>query len=171
MIRLLGAGMIVLSSACVGFGAASGVRRQCAQLEGFLWALDAMKSEMSCRLTPLAELFGALGACPQPDVGAFFTAAGRELTTPPGCSLPVSFKRALNAAPELKIGQQGVQALYALAVNLGKFDLQAQLTAIDACAGRISAALKTLQEQKRARCRSYETIAICAGLALAVVLL
>lgn len=53
MLRLLGAALVTLSASLVGFGFARGVRRQCAQLEGLLWALDFMQSELSSRLTPL----------------------------------------------------------------------------------------------------------------------
>ena len=60
MLRLLGAALVTLSASLVGFGFARGVRRQCAQLEGLLWALDFMQSELSSRLTPLTQLFSML---------------------------------------------------------------------------------------------------------------
>ena len=46
MIRMIGAALVVLSSGAVGFGFARAVKLQCAQLEGLLWALDTMQSEM-----------------------------------------------------------------------------------------------------------------------------
>ncbi len=46
MLRLLGAALVTLSASLVGFGFARGVRRQCAQLEGLLWALDFMQAEL-----------------------------------------------------------------------------------------------------------------------------
>lgn len=71
MIRMIGAALVVLSSGAVGFGFARAVKLQCTQLEGLLWALDTMQSEMSARLTPLAQLFSGLSACRQKDVAAF----------------------------------------------------------------------------------------------------
>lgn len=56
-------------------------------------------------------------------------------------------------------------------MGLGRFDLESQLAAIERAKGSITSVLLQLQAQKRARCRSYETIGICAGLALAVILL
>ena len=167
MLRLLGAALVTLSASLVGFGFARGVRRQCAQLEGLLWALDFMQSELSSRLTPLPQLFSALSACRQKDVALFFEAAGRALSVPPGCTVPVSFKRGFQASP----GQEAVQTLYGLSMGLGRFDLESQLAAIERAKGSITSVLLQLQAQKRARCRSYETIGICAGLALAVILL
>lgn len=171
MIRLIGAGLVVLASGSVGFGCARAVSVQCAQLEGLLWALDTMQSEISCRLTPLGEVFEKLSMCRQRDVAAFFRAAGQALLKPPGCTLPVSFQRGFSTAPELRPGQESVQALYDLAMQLGRFELEAQLAAIEAARRRLTDALLRLSGQKRERCRSYGTLGLCAGLALAVILL
>ena len=54
MIRLIGAALVVLSSGAVGFGFARAVKLQCAQLEGLLWALDTMQSDMLGGVTSLA---------------------------------------------------------------------------------------------------------------------
>ena len=112
-----------------------------------------------------------LSACRQRDVALFFEAAGRALSVPPGCTVPVSFKRGFQASPGLSPGQEAVQTLYGLSTALGRFDLESQLAAIERAKGSITSVLLQLQAQKRARCRSYETIGICAGLALAVILL
>ena len=171
MIRIIGAGLVVLSASAVGFGFARAVRLQCAQLEGLLWALEFMKSEMSAHLTPLPGIFGMLGSCRQKDVALFFTAAADALGTPPGCTLPVSFKRGFEASQSFRPGETAVQTLYALSAGLGRFDLESQLAAIEQAKGHITRALLNLQAQKPGRCRSYETIGVCAGLALAVILL
>ena len=84
MLRLLGAALVTVSASFAGFGFARGVRRQCAQLEGLLWALDFMQAELSARLTPLPQLFSMLSSCRQTDVAAFFGVAGRALSVPPG---------------------------------------------------------------------------------------
>ena len=112
-----------------------------------------------------------LSACRQRDVALFFEAAGRALSVPPGCTVPVSFKRGFQASSNFAPGQDAAQALYGLSMGLGRFDLESQLAAIERAKGSITSVLLQLQAQKRARCRSYETIGICAGLALAVILL
>ena len=171
MIRMIGAALVVLSSGTVGFGFARAVKLQCAQLEGLLWALDTMQSEMSARLTPLAQLFSGLSACRQKDVAAFFAEAGRARSAQPYCAVPGCFNRGFQQAKGFRPGDEGVHALYGLSLNLGRFDLESQLAAIERTKESVTAALLALQGQKRARCRSYETIGICAGLALAVMLL
>ena len=101
----------------------------------------------------------------------FFAEAGRALSAQPYCTVPVCFKRGFQQAKGFRPGDESVQALYGLSLNLGRFDLESQLAAIERTKASVTAALLALQGQKRARCRSYETIGICAGLALAVMLL
>lgn len=171
MIRMIGAALVVLSSGAVGFGFARAVKLQCAQLEGLLWALDTMQSEMSARLTRWRSFSRG------------FAPAGRRMSRlflrkPEGRCLRsltarcrVCFKRGFQQARGFRPGDESVQALYGLSLNLGRFDLESQLAAIERTKASVTAALLALQGQKRARCRSYETIGICAGLALAVMLL
>mgnify|MGYP004655232237 CR=1 FL=1 len=78
MIKLLGTAMIVLGSGSAGFGFARAVRAQLRQLNALLAALEAMKGEIEYRLTPLPELFAALGEGTEPVTAAFF----REVYVP-----------------------------------------------------------------------------------------
>ena len=70
MIKLLGTAMIVLGSGSAGFGFARAVRAQLRQLNALLAALEAMKGEIEYRLTPLPELFAALGEGTEPVTAA-----------------------------------------------------------------------------------------------------
>ena len=78
MIKLLGTAMIVLGSGSAGFGFARAVRAQLRQLNALLAALEAMKGEIEYRLTPLPELFAALGEGTEPVTAAFFRGCARS---------------------------------------------------------------------------------------------
>ena len=171
MIRLFGASLVVLAASAAGFGFAKNVRLQCAQLDALSWALETMAGEMSARLTPLPEIFLLLGSGAQKDVSLFFKTAAMALMTPPGCTVPVAFKRGFAAAMNFRPGEQAVQALYALSAGLGRFELERQLAAIEQAKAAVTRALLSLQAQKQVRTRCYGTIGVCAGLALAVILL
>ena len=54
---------------------------------------------------------------------------------------------------------------------MGRFDAAGQARSVALAADRLRLMLAELEAGKRARCRSYRTIGICAGLALAVILL
>ena len=107
MIKLLGTAMIVLGSGSAGFGFARAVRAQLRQLNALLAALEAMKGEIEYRLTPLPELFAALGEGTEPVTAAFFR----------GCAAMMEADRALPPAgchrlpgPALRKGSDGGDA-------------------------------------------------------------
>ena len=141
----------------------------CAARRAFVGARYDAERNVGAAYSAGAAFLGAFRR--QKDVAAFFAEAGRALSAQPYCTVPVCFKRGFQQAKGFRPGDESVQALYGLSLNLGRFDLESQLAAIERTKASVTAALLALQGQKRARCRSYETIGICAGLALAVMLL
>ena len=79
--------------------------------------------------------------------------------------------RAMEQTTSLHWSARTRETVRNLAFSLGKFDLGGQVRAIELAQERLRAELAEVQAGSRARCRSYETIGICAGLALAVILL
>lgn len=171
MLKLLGTVFVVAASAFVGFGFAANVRSQAQQLEALLGAMDYMKSEISCRLTPLPELFYLLSRSGGKAVGAFFGRCAALLTQNPGASLQGVFLEAMKQTPQLAFSKQTRQTLLELALQLGKFDAAGTAGALDLASARLRHELQILDAHRRERCRSYETLGICTGLALAVILL
>lgn len=54
---------------------------------------------------------------------------------------------------------------------LGRYDAQEQTLALQALIGRVEESIRQLQLGKADRCRSYEVLGVCAGCALAIILL
>ena len=169
--KLLGILVIVVAASAAGFGFAAEVRAQIRQLTALITALDYMKSEMECNLTPLPQLFAALGQQGERTIAALFARCGDAMLG--NASLPPqqALRDALTQTRGLRLSGQTRQSLESLGLSLGKFDLGGQSRAVDLAKARLQAELDTLLAGSRARCRSYETIGICAGLALAVILL
>ena len=171
MIKLLGKAMIVLGSGSAGFGFARAVRAQLRQLNALLAALEAMKGEIEYRLTPLPELFAALGEGTEPVTAAFFRGCAAMMEADRALPPQLVLGRAMEQTTSLQWSARTRETVRNLAFSLGKFDLGGQVRAIELAQERLRAELAEVQAGSRARCRSYETIGICAGLALAVILL
>ena len=171
MIKLLGTAMIVLGSGSAGFGFARAVRAQLRQLNALLAALEAMKGEIEYRLTPLGALCAALSHGDEPETAAFFGACAAQMEADRCLPPQLAIQRAMEQAQGLKWSARTRETVRNLAFSLGKFDLGGQVRAIELAQERLRAELAEVQAGSRARCRSYETIGICAGLALAVILL
>lgn len=61
--------------------------------------------------------------------------------------------------------------LLVLGRTLGRFDLEGQLKGIDGISREAAAELDRLTKNQDARLRSYQTLGLCAGAALAILLL
>lgn len=172
MLKGIGALCIVLSTSFVGFGFAGGVRRQARQLTAVLEALGYLKGEIMYRRTPLAQVLALLpAAVSDAAVGAFFRSCARQMQTDRTRSVQSAMRAALSDTPQLALSQAAQQTLLTLGASLGQFDLDGQCRAIELASARLEAQLSRLEQGRGARCRSYVTIGICAGLAVAVILL
>ena len=151
---------------------ASGRRRRLSfLLHALLAALEAMKGEIEYRLTPLPELFAALGEGTEPVTAAFFRGCAAMMEADRALPPQLVLGRAMEQTTSLQWSARTRETVRNLAFSLGKFDLGGQVRAIELAQERLRAELAEVQAGSRARCRSYETIGICAGLALAVILL
>ena len=54
---------------------------------------------------------------------------------------------------------------------LGKYDLDGNLQALDLALGRLREEARQLQGSAAARCKTYVTLGVCTGLAVAVILI
>lgn len=172
MLKMLGAACVVFSASAVGFGFSGNVRRQCAQLTALMEALTYLKSEMLYRRTPLPQALGMLAErSSDAAIGGLFAIAAEKLEESCTLSVHAAFRTALGAADRLALSTQVQQTLLSLSLSLGQLDMDGQERALELASERLSAQLRLLEQGRSARCRSYTTIGICAGMALAVILL
>ena len=117
-----------------------------------------------------AELLAQAGAQTEGAVGAVFSRCAAELRRRTS-TVQFAMQTALSHTPGLALPQSAQRALLALSASLGKFDVDGQCRAIDLAAACVGEALEDVEQASRARCRSYRTLGVCAGLAIAVILL
>lgn len=77
MLKLIGLSLILAASGAVGAGLAGTVRRQQAQTLALIDALLRIRHELQYRLTPLPEIFAALGGSRNREIAEFFRALRR----------------------------------------------------------------------------------------------
>lgn len=164
-------GAILIIAGCGGFGfsMAASHHREEAVLRQLISALDYMVCELRYRMTPLPDLMIQSSRERKGVVGHFLrklgeTLADRKFSVPGEC-----IQQLMPEFPELSDITR--QQLLMLGESLGKFDLDGQLSGMEAV--RISSrnALKGLEKTRETRLRSYQTLSLCAGAALAVLLI
>ena len=144
----------------MGLGLARTVRRQQAQTLAFIDAVLRIRHELQYRLTPLPDVFLALQESREAAVAAFFSGLACSLSAADTC--PVGYA----CIPA------GVRtALMSLFDTLGKYDLDGNLQALDLALRRLREEARQLQGSAAARCKTYVTLGVCTGLAVAVILI
>lgn len=165
--KWIGAVLVIVGCGGFGFAMAAAHRREVQLLRQLHRGLQFMESELKYRLTPLPELCRQTGKEMGGVLRQIFFILARELDSrtlpdPGDCmawaikstreNLPVSLRRLLT-----RLGR-----------SLGRFDLSGQLRGLEALSAACEEELSQLNQNKDIRLRNYQTLGLCAGVALAI---
>ena len=170
MIKLLGAALIIASASSVGIRMALSVRQEEQSLRQLVRVLELMRCEIQSCLTPTKALCEkAAGICRGTMQDIFLAIAQRiELQE------DVDVGRIMEAVLVRygsKLPISCICRLQELGEILGVYELQEQTQALEALIGRVNGSVDELRSCRADRCRSYEVMGVCAGCALAIILL
>ena len=165
-IRILGAILVILGCGSFGFLVAAAHRREEQVLHQLLTALDYMQCELQYRLTPLPDLCRQAAANHRGTVRTVFYALAAELED----QISPDVERCMNAvlARVKDVPKLTREAMMELGHSLGRFDLEGQLTGLEVARQACRKGLEELRKDKPVRLRSYQTLGLCAGAALAI---
>ena len=167
--RWIGAILIITGCTGCGYSIAAGKRREERLLWQLLRILQFMESELQYRLTPLSELCHLAAKQESGPLRTVFLNLNRELTWQKLPDAGSCMSAALQKSGELPGRLR--RLLVQLGHTLGRFDLAGQLQGIQAVRKRCEEALASLGKNREERLRSYQTLGVCAGAALAILLL
>ena len=161
-------GAILVIAGCGGFGfsMAASHKREEKQLRQLIGILQYMECELQYRLTPLPELCRQTGKEASGMLRDVFLNLARELdwqVSPDACiCMTAALKRSRDIPSRLR------KLLLQLGHSLGRFDLSGQLRGLQAVQAACEEELKKLGKDRDSRLRSYQTLGLCAGAALAI---
>ena len=166
--RILGA--VLILAGCGGFGMliCFTYKKEEDMLRQLIRALELIESELQFRLTPLPELCRLAGNGCYGKIGRYFRQMGEELDkqiAPDVRNCAAAARNTIEPIPELVD-----KALVLLISTLGQFDVQGQLRGLEATKNHCRAALEDLGQNRDMRLRSYQTLGLCAGAALVILL-
>ena len=168
MIRLIGACCIFAGCGSFGFSMAAASRREEAELRRLLAALEYMSCELSYRMTPLSALCRGAAGGSGGTVRAFLTELARELDKQIAPDVQVCVYDVLNRLQPPGLLRRQMQELGA---TLGRFDLPGQLRGLEGAIRSTEEALRRIRDGAADRRRSYQTLGLCAGAAMAILFL
>ncbi len=168
-VKWVGAILVVLGCGSFGCIMAISYRRKEALLGQFIRALEYMRCELSYRLTPLPQLCRNAANAVTGPVQVLFSRLAAELDAQVAPDAALCMDAALTEFPGLPADV--LEQIHDLGQTLGQFDLPGQLHGLELCAQEARQKLSALRENRTNRLRSYQTLGLCAGAALAILLL
>lgn len=165
-IKWIGAILIISGCSMVGFSMAAGYRREEKALRQLIAALDYMACELQYRMTPLPELCRTAGAENSGVIRQVLINLASELES----QISPDVASCMNAATVLAedLPKRVREAFRIMGASLGRFDMDGQLKGLEGVRSYCRRELEGMSSNRDTRLRSYQTLGICAGAALAI---
>lgn len=161
--------MIIASCGGTGFSIASAARKEESQLQQLICAIQYMRSELQFRLTPLPQLCRQTGKQCRGTIGRLFDALAEELENQLLPEASDCMRAALNTVDDLPRRIRSI--CLQLGASLGQLDLNGQLLGLDQAFHSCQKIQKQMESNKEQRLRSYQTLGLCTGAALVILLM
>ena len=165
-LKIIGIILVVTGCGSVGFRIAANHRYQEHLLQQLIGILDYMECELQYRLTPLPELCRQVVQEFQSPLRNIFNELALEMDTQITPDVKHCMSAALDKSKNVPTTVQ--QELILLGNSIGRFDLDGQLKGLEAVRQDCRRNLEILGNNQEARLRSYQTLGLCAGAALAI---
>lgn len=167
--RWIGAVLVFACCGYFGFSMAMSYRREEKTLRQLIAAIDYMECELQYRLTPLPLLLKQAAKQTGGTVKAVLAALSMELEEQISPEVSCCMESVLCKLRD--ISECSLETFRVLGQGLGRFDLQGQLKELDSARTFCSEHLSALLSNQDVRLRSYQTLGLCAGAAIAILLL
>ncbi len=168
-LRYIGAILIFISCGAVGFIMAANYRREERCLSRMVQILDHMQCELEYRLTPLPQLCTLVSQQETGCLHKVFASLVQELESQIAPDVATCMQAALSGIKDIPTATR--QTLTALGSCLGKYDLSGQINEIKSVKQNAQSILDKIRSHQDLRLRSYQTLGLCIGAGLAILLL
>ena len=162
----IGAILIIAGCGGIGFGMALNYKREENTLRQLIQIMDLFCCELEYRMTPLPELFRKASSVATGQLSKLLTNVAQELESQVAPDAACCMSSALRKNRDLPA--KVLFALTDLSRSLGEYDLAGQLRGIHSVQVSCSRQLEDLENNRTQRIRSYQTLGLCAGAALAI---
>ena len=163
--QIIGAICVIAACGCFGFLLAAHYIQHIRLVRQLIWALDYMECELQYRNTALADLCREASWQCTGQIRVLLRLS-EELEAQVFPDVSICMASALARSGNFPRDIQ--QILHKLGQILGKFDLTGQLKELDIVRKECRDVLQELLADKDTRIRSYQTLGLCTGAAIAI---
>lgn len=169
MIKVVGAALILVACAGLGFQIARGYRDRPKQLSDLTNAIRMLRAEIEYSLTPLPQALERVAKRTTHPLDALFRGASERLHQ--GDSVPEAFQVGMDRCrPVSAFKQVDLEVVSDFALTLGASDLVHQTQQLDAALQRLAALENEARELQRKNERLWQYLGILLGLLLVIIL-
>ena len=166
--KWIGAVLIIAGCGGFGFSLAAGHRHQERSLQRVLRILDFMTSELHFHATPLPQLCASAAKLYNNPETLVFSRLAESLDAQESSDASSCMEEVLK---EIQIPVETREILRQVGMTLGRFDLDGQMKGLEEGRQLCRRRLQTLGENRDIRLRNYQTLSLCTGAALAILLI
>ena len=165
-VKIIGAALIMISCGGVGIKMVWMHREEEQSLKEFIRILDFIECEMQYRVTSFPEICRQIECTFSQKFSSFFGHLVQEIGAMHFQNVDMCFRETLEHCDNLP--PLTVKNLSLLGNSICRFDLEGQITEINAVRDSCKKDLAALELNRDERFRSYQTLGLCAGAALAI---
>ena len=169
MVRLMGAVLIAVGCAVLGFRAAAGLQAQVRAVGQMAGGLALLEGELELSAPPLSQLMARGAARSQGPARALFQDCARGLTRLDREDFPSLWRRL--TAERTELGAEGQAVLLPLGETLGRCGADRQLEALSSARRRLEALSARLEADSRRQGRVYQALGLSGGAFFVILLL
>lgn len=166
VLKLIGVGLVIAGCGGVGFKIAANHRQEERSLRQLISILGYMTCELQYRMTPLPELCRRAATGFSGTTGMIFFELADQMDAQVSPDVECCMLSALQKHKQ--VPQCTRTELELLSKSIGRFDLEGQLQGLAAVRQDCVRMLEELSTDRDIRLRSYQTLGLCAGAALAI---
>jgi len=171
MLSAIGALLIIGATVALGLSSMWRMGARVRTLSGLIAALEAMKSEICDRLTPIPALIEQLAREMDPPLDRLFQKVNREMETLGIRSFYSIWKAAIEAAEDLELTPEERQTLIDLGRSLGRYGPEEQRGAFSYALRRLEGHLRLAETHRREQGRVHAVLGLVAGVFVVIILM
>lgn len=164
-------GAVCIVAACGGFSLmlAYSYKNEERTLRQLISAIDFMECELKFRMSALPELCMLTANVCDGTLQKVFVMLANDLEDQVSVDVARGMNRILNNVRDIPLSTY--DCLQLLGTSLGRFDLEGQLKGLDMVRQECRLKLSRTVATKQTRLRSYQTLGLCGGAALIILLM
>ena len=166
--KLIGVILVIVSCGGLGFAMAAADLYESKSIQKMIEAIEYLSWELQYRNLPLPELCRSTANASSGQVRSIFFSLAKELDTMLSPDVACCVEHLLES---MELSGRLRNALKLLGRSLGKFDREGQLKGLASAAAELELERKACADGQRGRVRCYQTLGLCAGAAIAILMI